>query len=71
MERVQLVIYETLPKALYGTLRASLLFWQKLTAKLVEWGYKINPYDLCMANKIFHGGECKVLWHVDDIKYHT
>mmetsp|Transcript_21699 Transcript_21699/g.63826 ORF Transcript_21699/g.63826 Transcript_21699/m.63826 type:complete len:82 (+) Transcript_21699:411-656(+) len=29
------VIYYALSKALYGTLRASLLFWRKLTQKMV------------------------------------
>ena len=38
MERVQLVIYAALSTALYVTIRASLIFWRKLTSKLVEWG---------------------------------
>jgi len=55
-------------KALYGTLRAALLFWRKMSAKLVEWGFVINPYDWCVANKMVNGQQCTVSWHVDDIK---
>ena len=45
------VLYMELIKAIYGTLRAALIFWRKLTAKLIEWGFRINPYDWCVANK--------------------
>lgn len=68
VERGKTVIYAALSKALYGTLRASLLFWQKLSAKLQEWGYKTNPYDWCVVNKEINGKQCIVLWHVDDLK---
>jgi hypothetical protein len=34
-----------LKKALCGTLQAAMLFWKDLSAKLVSWGYEINPYD--------------------------
>jgi hypothetical protein len=35
---------------------------------LVKWGFKINPYNWCVANKTINGRQCTVLWHVDDIK---
>ena len=39
------VLYMELLKALYGTImRVALLFWKKLTSKLVEWEFVINPY---------------------------
>ena len=62
------VLYVVLQKALYGTLRAALLFWRKLSKQLVEWGFEINPYDWCVANKMINGKQCTVLWHVDDLK---
>jgi hypothetical protein len=62
------VLYVELLKALYGTIRAALLFWRMLSAKLVELGFVINPYDWCVANKIVNGKQCTVLWHVDDLK---
>jgi Reverse transcriptase (RNA-dependent DNA polymerase) len=34
------VLYVQLKKALYGTLRAALLFWRKLTEVLQRWGFE-------------------------------
>jgi Reverse transcriptase (RNA-dependent DNA polymerase) len=62
------VLYVQLKKALYGTLRASLLFWKRLTEVLKGWGFVVNPYDRCVANKIVNGKQCTILWHVDDLK---
>ena len=62
------VLYVELLKALYGTMKAALLFWKLLSSKLVEWGFEINPYDWCVANKMIDGKQCTVLWHVDDLK---
>jgi hypothetical protein len=49
-------------------LQAALLFWQNLSTELKKWGYKINPYDFCVANKTIDGKQCTVVWHVDDLK---
>ena len=35
---------------------------------IVSWGFMINPYDQCMANKVINGKQCTIVWHVDDIK---
>ena len=62
------MIYVELKKALYGTLRAALLFWQRLIAQLKEWGFEVNPYDWCVMNKTIAGKQCTIVWHVDDLK---
>jgi hypothetical protein len=62
------ILYVELKKALYGTLRAALLFWRMLSAQLQEWGFVINPYDWCVANKLIDGNQCTIVWHVDDLK---
>jgi hypothetical protein len=62
--RGKAVLYVELLKALYGTLRAALLFWKLLSSKLVLWGFKISPYDWCVANKTIDGKQCTILWHV-------
>ena len=67
-ERGETVLYDALEHPLYGTLRASLLLWRKLTGILLDNGYKINPYDWCVTNKIIDGKQCTILWHVDDLK---
>ena len=67
-EKGKPVIYVELLKALYGTLRAARLFWETLSRKLQEWGFTINPYDSCVANKELDGQQCTITWHVDDLK---
>lgn len=61
-------LYVELRKALYGTLRAALLFWRLLSKQLMTWGFKISPYDWCVANKDIEGSQCTIIWHVDDLK---
>ena len=68
-QRGKPVIFVQLKNALYGTLKAALLFWQHLSNNLVQkWGFKLNPYDRCVANKLINGKQCTILWHVDDLK---
>jgi Reverse transcriptase (RNA-dependent DNA polymerase) len=62
------VIYVQVLKALYGMLQASLLFYKKLRKDLEEVGFKVNPYDPCVANRIVKGKRQTITWHVDDLK---
>jgi hypothetical protein len=62
------ILYVELREALYGTLRALLLFWKLLTKRQKSWGFEVNPYDWCVANKVINGKQCTILWHVDDLK---
>ncbi len=62
------VMYVELLKALYGTLRAAKLFWEKLSAQLEEWGFVANPHDPCVMNKIINGKQFTIAFHVDDLK---
>jgi hypothetical protein len=48
-------------KHVYGTLKAALLFWRKLSAELKEWVFEINPYNWCVANKTIDGKQCTIL----------
>ena len=69
MENGEKVMYVELLKALYGTLWAARLFWEKLQTKLVnEWGFTPNRYDSCVVNKMVDGRQLTVAWHVDDSK---
>ena len=68
-EKGKKVMYVELLKALYGTLRAARLFWEKPRAKLVDdWGFTPNRYDSCVVNKKVNGKQLTVAWHVDDLK---
>ena len=51
-ENDKTIMYVQLKKALYGTMQAAILFWKNLTGSLQEWGFTINPYDWCVANKM-------------------
>ena len=52
MERGEQVMYMELLKALYGTLCAARLFWQKFSKQLIDvWGFVPNKYDDCVVNK--------------------
>eukprot|EP00804_Cyclotella_cryptica_P002489 CCRYP_018085-RG/>CCRYP_018085-RG protein AED:0.29 eAED:0.29 QI:0/-1/0/1/-1/1/1/0/626 len=64
----QPVLYVELYKSLYGLMRSALLFYRKLRKELENYGMKMNPYDLCVANKDTRHGQLTVLWHVDDLK---
>jgi hypothetical protein len=67
-ENTTKVIYVELKKALYGTLQAALLFYKKLKHDLETIGFKVNPYDPCIANRMVDGKQQTVTWHVDDLK---
>jgi hypothetical protein len=45
------ILYVKMQKAIYGLLRSALLFYKKLVANLESVGFKLNPYDPCVANK--------------------
>ncbi len=50
-KRGSLLLHVKLQKALYGLMRASLLFYRKLRQKLEAFGFLVSPYNLCIANK--------------------
>ena len=45
------VIYVHMLQALYGMLVASILYYKQFRSDIESIGYKINPYDVCVANK--------------------
>ena len=66
--RGQPMQYVKLNKVLYGLLHSALLFYKKLVSKLEDMGFKLNPYDPCVANRMINGFQQTVTWHVDDLK---
>ena len=49
-------------------MKAALLFYIKFVANLKSFGFQLNPYDPCVANKIVDGAQLTVVWNVGDIK---
>eukprot|EP00804_Cyclotella_cryptica_P030257 CCRYP_017126-RA/>CCRYP_017126-RA protein AED:0.35 eAED:0.30 QI:0/0/0/1/1/1/2/0/455 len=66
--RGESVMFVKMQKAMYGMLRSSLLFYQKLVDDLETFGFELNPYDPCVANKMVNGEQMTLTWHVDDLK---
>lgn len=61
-------IYARMIKAVYGTLLAAVIFYEKLSKHLREHGFTCNDYDMCTFNKIVNGNQLTVQFHVDDLK---
>ena len=62
------VLYVKMLKALYGMLKASILYYKKFRTDIESIGYLVNPYDACVTNKIINGEQHTLTWHVDDVK---
>eukprot|EP00957_Ditylum_brightwellii_P077882 5919371-Ditylum_brightwellii.AAC.1 len=62
------ILYVKLRKALYRCLKSALLFYNKLVGDLKQLGFKVNPYDPCVANKKTKGKKKMICWHVNDLK---
>ena len=59
------VLYVRLQIALYGCLKSVLLFYKKLVGDLEAYGFRINPYDPCVANNMIGEKHLTVCCHVD------
>ena len=67
-ERGKKVIYLKTKKALYGCIESTLLWYNLFLNKLTELGFKLNPYDRYVSNKIIDGHQCTIVWYVDDVE---
>jgi hypothetical protein len=62
------VLYIWLLNALYGIMKAALLFYQCFVTDLKSIGFEINPYNPCVANKMVDHKQPTMVWHVDNLK---
>ena len=53
---------------IYGTMVASLLYYKNFCKSLIACGFKLNPYDRCVSNRMVNGKHQMVCWHVDNFK---
>jgi hypothetical protein len=51
----ELVLYVNFLNALYGIMKMALLYYESFVHDITAIGFKLNPYDLCVANKICIG----------------
>ena len=68
IENGKKVLYLRLNKALYGCVVSSLLWYELFSKTLKQMGFEINPYDMCVANKMVNGKQCTIVGYVDDLK---
>ena len=68
IENVVKVIHVEMLRALYGIMMSSLFFYKHFRKDLESIRLKINPYDVCVANRIVNKQQQMITWHVDDIK---
>ena len=59
------MLYVTMNKALYGQLASALVLYKQLVEDLKVYGFKVNPYDPCVANMDINDSKMTVCWHVD------
>ena len=64
----ELVLYVEALNALYGIMKAALLWYKKFVKNLKSIGFELNHYDPCVSNKIVDGAQLTVVWHVNDLK---
>ena len=67
-ERGQKVLYLQVLQAIYGCIESAMLWYKLFTDTLSKMGFKVNPYDKCVANKVIGGKQCTIVWYVDDVK---
>ena len=68
MEGKHKVLYVQMLKALYGMMIASILYYKKFRTDIEKIGFVVNPYDICVANRMVNGKQHTITWHVDDVK---
>ena len=68
IEKGEKVLYTHILRAIYGLLISAILFYKKFRASIERVGFKVNPYDPCVANKMVQGHQMTIMWHVDDVK---
>jgi hypothetical protein len=62
------VLYMKLIKALYSCMQSAMLWYETFKGCLEGLGFKLNPYDPCVANKTINSKQCTICWYVDDNK---
>ena len=49
-------------------IESALLWYDLFVSVLKDMGFVLNPYDMCVANKMINGKQCTVVWYVYDNK---
>jgi len=61
------VLYLLVLRALYGMMISALLLYRLFSTDLLAIGFKPNPYEPCMMNRIVRKKQQTVKFHVDNL----
>jgi hypothetical protein len=64
------VSYLKLDKALYDCVQSALSWYISFVESLEKMGFRINPYDPCIAYAMVEGKQCTIVWYVDGTAQH-
>ena len=67
LEKGERVLYLEVLRAIYGMLKARLLWYLKFRSNLEKEGFKFNRYNGCVADKIINNSQQIIRFHVDDL----
>ena len=62
------MIYLLTLRAIYGCIESALLWYSLYKVTLESEGYELNPYYLCIANKVINRKKSTVARYIDDNK---
>jgi hypothetical protein len=62
------VLYVKMLMVLYGMLISSILYYKKFQKDIESIGFEVNPYNICIANRVINRKQQTVTWHVNDLK---
>ena len=60
------MLYVKVLKAIYGLIESVLIWYDIYSKTLMDLGFKLNPYDKCLANKTIDDKQCTVCWYIDN-----
>jgi hypothetical protein len=60
MDKDMKVPYVHVLKAIYGMLVSALLVYKKFASDLIKYGFNLNPYDPCIADKMVNDTQMTV-----------
>ena len=55
-------------RAIYGCIKLVIQWYKFYSEKLLKKGFKLNPYDRFVVNKLVNGKQCTLVCYVDNKK---
>ena len=67
-ENCQKVLYMLVLRVIYGCIESALQRDKLYSETLMEKVFELNPYDICVVNKMMNDKQCTLVSYVDDNK---